>query len=99
MLALLLVATPRSLRVGFIAAAWACLWGLFWVFCWFLGGWVDAVIQVLADAFITIPSLAVLIVIAALVNQITIENHGPAAGLVCLAAANALRAGAGAQYA
>ena len=38
----------------------------------YLGGWVDAVIRVLADSFITIPALAVLIVIASFVNQI---NH------------------------
>jgi len=75
MLALLLVATPRSLRVGFIAAGVGMLVGIVLGFsAGYLGGWVDAVIRVLADAFITIPALAVLIVIAALVNQITIEN-------------------------
>ncbi len=75
MLALLLVATPRSLRVGFIAAGVGMLVGILLGFsAGYLGGWVDAVIRVLADAFITIPALAVLIVIASLVNQITIEN-------------------------
>ena len=75
MLALLLVGTPRSLRVGFIAAGVGMLVGIVLGFsAGYLGGWLDAVIQVLADAFITIPSLAVLIVIASLVDQITIEN-------------------------
>ncbi len=75
MLALLLVATPRSLRVGFIAAGVGMLVGIILGFsAGYLGGWVDNVIRVLADAFITIPALAVLIVIASLVNQITIEN-------------------------
>lgn len=75
MLALLLVGTPRSLRVGFIAAGVGMLVGIVLGFsAGYLGGWLDGVIQVVADAFITIPSLAVLIVIAALVDQITIEN-------------------------
>lgn len=75
MLALLLVGTPRSLRVGFIAAGVGMLVGIVLGFsAGYLGGWLDAVIQVLADAFITIPALAVLIVIASLVNQITIAN-------------------------
>jgi peptide/nickel transport system permease protein len=75
MLALLLVATPRSLRVGFIAAGIGMFVGIVLGFsAGYLGGWIDAVIRVMADALITIPALAVLIVIAALVNQITIEN-------------------------
>ncbi|WP_420640744.1 ABC transporter permease [Candidatus Leptofilum sp.] len=75
MLALLLVGTPRSLRVGFIAAGIGMFVGIVLGFsAGYLGGWIDSVIQVLADSFITIPSLAVLIVIAALVDQITIEN-------------------------
>lgn len=75
MLALLIVATPRSLRVGFIAAAIGMGAGIILGFVsGYLGGWVDAVIRVLADAFMTIPALALLIVIASLVNQITIEN-------------------------
>lgn len=75
MLALILVATPRSLRVGFIAAGVGMLVGIVLGFsAGYIGGWLDSVIQVLADAFITIPALAVLIVIASLVDQITIEN-------------------------
>ncbi len=75
MLALLLVATPRSLRVGFIAAGVGMVAGIILGFsAGYLGGWIDTVIRVLADAFVTIPALAVLIVIAALVNQITIET-------------------------
>ncbi len=75
MLALMLVATPRSLRVGFIAAGVGMFVGIVLGFtAGYLGGWIDSVIQVIADAFITIPALAVLIVIASLVEQITIEN-------------------------
>jgi peptide/nickel transport system permease protein len=75
MLALILVATPRSLRVGFIAALIGMGVGIVLGFAaGYLGGWIDTVIQVLADALITIPSLAVLIVIASLVNQIKLET-------------------------
>jgi peptide/nickel transport system permease protein len=75
MLALLLVATPRSLRVGFIAALIGMGVGIFLGFtAGFLGGKVDAIIRVLSDSFITIPALAVLVVIASLVNQIRLET-------------------------
>jgi peptide/nickel transport system permease protein len=75
MLALLLVATPRSLRVGFIAALIGMGVGIILGFsAGYLGGWIDAVIRVLADAFISIPALALLIVIASLVNQIKLET-------------------------
>jgi peptide/nickel transport system permease protein len=75
MLALIIVATPRSLRVGLIAAGVGMTIGIILGFtAGFLGGWVDDVIRVISDAFITIPTLAVLIVIAAYVRQITTEN-------------------------
>jgi peptide/nickel transport system permease protein len=75
MLALLIVATPRSLRVGLIAAGIGMSVGILLGFtAGFLGGWVDNVIRTLADAVITIPALAVLIVISAFVRQITVEN-------------------------
>ena len=75
MLALLIVATPRSLRVGLIAAGVGMLVGVTLGFtAGFLGGWVDNVIRTLADAVITIPALAVLVVISALVRQLTVEN-------------------------
>ena len=75
MLALLIVATPRSLRVGLIAAGIGMTVGIILGFtAGFVGGWADNVIRVIADAFITIPALAVLIVISAFVRQITTEN-------------------------
>jgi peptide/nickel transport system permease protein len=40
----------------------------------FLGGPIDAVIRTIADAALTIPALAVLIVIAAVVRQISVET-------------------------
>src|SRR5262245_39297155 len=75
MLALLLVATPRSLRIGLIAATIGMTVGIILVFtAGFVGGWVDTVIRVVSDSVITIPALAVLIVISSYVSQITVEN-------------------------
>jgi peptide/nickel transport system permease protein len=74
MLAILLVATPRSLRVGFIAGLIGMGIGIILGFtAGFMGGKVDAVIRVISDSFITIPALAVLVVIASIVNQIDLQ--------------------------
>ena len=75
MLSLMIAGAPWSLRVGLIAAGTGMLVGALLGFtAGFVGGWVDSVIRTLADAAITIPSLAVLIVIAAFIRQITVET-------------------------
>lgn len=75
MLAVLLVGAPRSLRIGLIAAGIGMLVGILLGFtAGFMGGWVDNVIRTLSDAVITIPSLAVLIVISAYVRSVSVEN-------------------------
>ena len=75
MLALLMAAAPGTLRVGLIAAGLGMAIGILLGFsAGFLGGWWDTVVRTIADAVITIPSLAVLIVISAYVRQINIEN-------------------------
>lgn len=75
MLAVLLVGSPRSLRVGLIAAGAGMLIGIILGFtAGYVGGWVDNVIRTLSDAVITIPALAVLIVISAYVRQVNVEN-------------------------
>ena len=75
MLAVLIVGAPRSLRIGLIAAGIGMGIGIILRFTsGFVGGWLDNVIRTFADAFITIPSLAVLIVISAYVRQISVEN-------------------------
>jgi peptide/nickel transport system permease protein len=74
-LALMMAAAPGSLRVGLIAAGLGMAIGnLLGFTAGFLGGWPDAVIRTISDAVITIPSLAVLIVISSFVRQINIEN-------------------------
>ncbi|HIQ06326.1 MAG TPA: ABC transporter permease, partial [Anaerolineae bacterium] len=75
MLALVITGAPASLRVGFIAAGVGMAIGILLGFtAGFLGGWVDNVLRTIADAAVTIPSLAVLIVISAYVHQLTVEN-------------------------
>ncbi len=74
MLAVLLVGAPRSLWIGIIAAGIGISVGILLGFtAGFMGGWVDSLIRTIADSFITIPALAVLIVISAFVsfNNIT----------------------------
>ncbi|MCP4164402.1 MAG: ABC transporter permease [Chloroflexi bacterium] len=68
MFAVLLVGAPRSLMIGLIAAGIGMFVGIVLGFtAGFVGGWVDTVIRTIADAFVTIPALAVLIVISAFV--------------------------------
>jgi peptide/nickel transport system permease protein len=65
MLALVIVGTPLALRIGFIVGlvgtGIGCLLGFT---AGFVGGWVDYVIRALSDTALTIPSLALLIVIS-----------------------------------
>lgn len=70
MLAQLIVGTPSSLRVGLIAAAIGMGVGvLLGSLAGYLGGWWDHVIRTITDSVITIPSLMVLIAIAAYVQM------------------------------
>jgi peptide/nickel transport system permease protein len=62
--------------VGLIAAGIGMIVGIILGFtAGFLGGWPDAIIRTLADSWLTIPSLALLIVISAFVRQISIETQ------------------------
>lgn len=75
MLALLMAAAPGTLRVGMIAAGLGMAIGIVLGFsAGLIGGWWDAVVRTIADAVITIPSLAVLIVISSFVRQIDLTN-------------------------
>jgi len=70
-----MAAAPGSLRVGLIAAGLGMAIGILLGFsAGFLGGWWDALVRTIADSVITIPSLAVLIVISSFVRQIDLNN-------------------------
>jgi peptide/nickel transport system permease protein len=71
-LALLLVGAPASLRVGLIAAAAGLAVAIVLGFAaGYFGGWLDDIVRVLADAWVTIPALAVMVVLAAAVTHVT----------------------------
>lgn len=75
MLAVMIVATPRTLNVGLIAALLGLLAGVVLGFtAGYWGGWWDGVVRTLADAWMTIPGLAVLIVIASFLQGMEITG-------------------------
>lgn len=70
MLAQLIIGTPASLKVGLVAASIGMGVGiLLGSLAGYLGGWWDHVIRTISDSVITIPSLMVLIAIAAYVKM------------------------------
>jgi peptide/nickel transport system permease protein len=70
MLAQLIVGTPASLKVGFIASLIGMGIGLvLGSLAGYMGGKVDSIIRTISDSVITIPSLAVLVVIAGYVHM------------------------------
>lgn len=70
MLAQLIVGIPASLKVGLLAAAIGMGVGIFLgSLAGYLGGWTDHVVRTISDSVMTIPSLMVLIAIAAYVHM------------------------------
>jgi len=93
-LAALLLALPQTLRIGLMAGliglGLGCALGL-------LAGWFrgipDAVIRTLADVAMTIPAIAVLVLIAVNVRSMTVELMAiTVAGLAWMVPARAVRA-------
>ena len=75
MLAVILVATPRSLNVGLIAATVGLFIGIVLGFmAGFMGGWIDNVVRILTDSWMTIPGLVVMIVIASYVDEFELAS-------------------------
>jgi peptide/nickel transport system permease protein len=74
-LAVIITGAPRSFQVGLIAAGVGLGVGILLGFtAGYLGGWVDAVIRTVADSVITIPSLALLIVVSSYVRVVDIST-------------------------
>ncbi len=70
MLAQLILATPSSLKVGFLAAIIGMAVGMaLGSVAGYLGGWWDHIIRTISDSAITIPALVVLVVIASFVQM------------------------------
>lgn len=71
-LALLIVGSSASLRVGAIAAAAGLAVAILLGFsAGYFGGWIDDIVRVLADSWVTIPALAVMVVLAAALTSVT----------------------------
>jgi peptide/nickel transport system permease protein len=77
MLTIMVLGTPQTLRIGLIAGVVGLAVGLvLGLMSGFFGGRVDAVIRVLADSLLTVPSLAIMVLIAASVGHMTVELMG-----------------------
>lgn len=74
--AVVVAGLPLTLKMGFIAGIVGLGIGVVLGFlAGYLGGWVDVVIRTLADTLLTVPSLMVLIIIAASIKgTITVET-------------------------
>lgn len=74
MLAVMVIATPQTLRMGLIAGLVGIGIGLLLgLISGFFGGPLDAVIRVSADSLMTVPGIAILIIIASNVESMSVE--------------------------
>jgi peptide/nickel transport system permease protein len=79
----LVLGTPNSLKIGLIAGVVGIGIGLtLGLIAGFVGGPVDTVIRVAADALLTVPVLAILVIVAANVDKMTVEAMGVAVAIV-----------------
>lgn len=68
-------AVPKSMQVGLIAASFGTLVGALIGFAsGYFGGVVDAVLRVLIDVFLAVPSLLFLILIASLLRGVSVQS-------------------------
>jgi peptide/nickel transport system permease protein len=75
-------AIPNSIQVGLLAATVGTLLGALIGFTsGYFGGWVDAILRVLIDVFLSVPSLLFLILLAALVRSINVTTLALIIGL------------------
>ena len=76
-LTMLILGTPQTLRIGLIAGLVGVSIGLVCgLVAGYFGGLVDAAIRVLSDSLMTVPGIAILLVIAINVGHMTVELMG-----------------------
>ncbi|MCL4189078.1 MAG: ABC transporter permease [Rhodobacteraceae bacterium] len=94
MLAVLLVALPQTLEIGLLAGFISLLAGVvLGLVAGFVGGWIDAAIRTAADVMMTIPGIAILVLIAANVREMTVTLMAViVAGLSWMIATRTIRA-------
>jgi len=74
MLTIMVLATPQTLRIGLIAGVVGMAIGLtLGLLSGFFSGPVDGGIRVMADSLMTVPGLAIMVIIAASVGHMTVE--------------------------
>lgn len=74
LMAVMIAATPQTLRMGIIAGAIGVTIGVgLGLVAGYFGGWWDRIISAVTDTMLTIPPLAILLVVAAAVRSITVE--------------------------
>lgn len=74
MLTVMAVALPQTLKIGLIAGLISLTVGaVFGLVAGFLGGRVDTVIRLMSDVVMTIPGIAILVLVAANVREMTVE--------------------------
>jgi len=77
MLTVLVLGTPQTLRIGLIAGLVGVSIGIvLGLVSGYFGGPVDATIRIVSDSLMTVPGIAILLIIATNVGQMTIEMMG-----------------------
>ena len=77
MMTILVAGTPQTLKIGLIAGGAGVVVGLILgLVSGYFGGIVDAVIRVISDSLMTVPAIAILVIIASNVDQMTVELMG-----------------------
>jgi peptide/nickel transport system permease protein len=77
MLAVVIYGTPITLEIGLIAGGFSTLVGIaLGLLTGYRGGWIDTVFRSVADVMLTIPSMAILIVVASYVHEMTVLLMG-----------------------
>jgi peptide/nickel transport system permease protein len=77
MLTIMVLGTPQTLRIGLIAGVVGVTIGLvLGLISGYFGGVVDTVVRLISDALMTVPGIAVLLVIAVNVGHMTVELMG-----------------------
>lgn len=69
---LLIYATPNTLKMGLIAGIIGVGFGtVLGLVAGQFGGWIDAVIRVISDSLLTVPAIAILVIIAGNIDRMT----------------------------
>ncbi len=77
MMTILVAGTPQTLKIGLIAGGAGVVLGLILgLVSGYFGGIADAVIRVISDSLMTVPAIAILVIIASNVDQMTVELMG-----------------------